>query len=479
MKIPVIKHCKNVRGSVLVVGLVIASILGFTLASYLVLTQNQHLAMVRSQTWGASLSLSEAGVEEAMAFINKYAGTTTPLSNWSVYPSYSNDGWAKDGNVYTKSNTVDATIGSYTVFVTNLNNAPTIESQGTAVLWNLPGTFVPKPYYAAAGAQGAAIQQTSAPLVRRVFVQTRNTPVFPVPMAAIGQINLNGNNITTDSFDSASSLHSILGQYPLGFPAMTKDNGTVVTLSTLIDSLSIGNANIKGKVKTGPNGTVAIGPNGSVGSKAWVEGGNNGIQSGYSADDFNVDFPNVVLPSGTWSAAPAAPNPKPAINGVTYDTYFFTSGNYQVNGLPGKVYIATNAQVTLHVTGNVGLSGQDRIDISGANASLTIYMAGSSFSTSGNASINNLSKNAMSFALYGLPTCTSISLGGNAALSGTVYAPQAAFALGGGGNNPYDFVGASVSKTVTMNGHYNFHYDENLAVVGPSRGYVPTSWAER
>jgi len=29
-----------------------------------------------------------------------------------------------------------------------------------------------------------------------------------------------------------------------------------------------------------------------------------------------------------------------------------------------------------------------------------------------------------------------------------------------------------------MNGHYNFHYDENLRRVGPGRGYIPTNWKE-
>jgi len=477
MKISPLLPRKNAQGSVLVVGLVIATILGLTLASYLVLTQRQHRSIVRSATWGSSLSLSEAGVEEALAFINKFAGTTTPLTNWSVYPSYSNDGWQKSGNVYQKSNTLDSTSGYYTVYVTNLNNAPAIFAVGAAP-WQFSDASSAPPFYASAGGQEVATAQP-APVVRRVFVQTRNTPIFAVAMAAIGQINLNGNNIATDSFDSGDPNYSVNGQYPLGVLSKTKDNGTVVTLATLVNSLSVGNADIKGKVKTGPSGTVTIGSQGSVGSKTWVEGGNNGIEPGYSSDDFNVEFPSVQLPGGTWSALPSTPNPKPVINGITYDTYFLASGNYQVSGLSGKVYIATNAQVTLHVTGNVGLSGQERVDISPANASLTIYAAGSSFSTSGNAGINNLSKNAMAFALYGLPTCTSISLGGNAALSGTVYAPQAAFSLGGGGNNTYDFVGASVTKTVTMNGHYNFHYDENIARVGPSRGYVATSWAEK
>ncbi len=51
--------------------------------------------------------------------------------------------------------------------------------------------------------------------------------------------------------------------------------------------------------------------------------------------------------------------------------------------------------------------------------------------------------------------------------------------MGGGGNDTWDFVGASVSRTVKMNGHFNFHFDENLARIGPGRGYIPVSWNER
>jgi hypothetical protein len=58
-----------------------------------------------------------------------------------------------------------------------------------------------------------------------------------------------------------------------------------------------------------------------------------------------------------------------------------------------------------------------------------------------------------------------------------IYAPDAAFSLGGGGNNNYDFVGGSVTKTVSINGHFNFHYDECLKN-GPAREYVITAWNE-
>jgi len=35
-----------------------------------------------------------------------------------------------------------------------------------------------------------------------------------------------------------------------------------------------------------------------------------------------------------------------------------------------------------------------------------------------------------------------------------------------------------VVKTVTMNGKFNFHYDENLKRVGPVSGFSVTSWKE-
>ena len=41
-----------------------------------------------------------------------------------------------------------------------------------------------------------------------------------------------------------------------------------------------------------------------------------------------------------------------------------------------------------------------------------------------------------------------------------------------------DIVGASVSNTATINGHFNFHYDENLSRLNLGRGYTVTSWDE-
>jgi hypothetical protein len=74
------------------------------------------------------------------------------------------------------------------------------------------------------------------------------------------------------------------------------------------------------------------------------------------------------------------------------------------------------------------------------------------------------------FIVYGLPTCTSIDVNGIAAV---VYAPSAKLNLNGNSQ----FYGASVSKSVRMNGTTDYHYDENLTNF-KSRGFVISSWTE-
>ena len=103
-------------------------------------------------------------------------------------------------------------------------------------------------------------------------------------------------------------------------------------------------------------------------------------------------------------------------------------------------------------------------------------MTGQTFTLSGNDTVDG--GNAANLAYYGLPSNTTLSFTGNASFTGTIYAPEADFKLGGGGNNTYDFVGASVTSSVTMNGHFNFHYDENLNKAGPVLGYVARAWVE-
>jgi hypothetical protein len=453
------------QGTILLASLIVSAVIGVTLASYLLMVQNQNVSVVRSQTWNSSIAVTEAGVEDALALLNKYSGNIEQLTNWSTSSSIAADNWtALGGNVYH----VQRRLGEsyYDVYITNHNNSPSIYAIGV-VPWRY-ASATPQSVFATAGIQ------SSSPtlLTRRVDVRTKIDPLFAVAMAAERRIDLNGKNIATDSFDSMDPLYSTDGLYD---PAKTKDNGDVVTNDTLTDSLSVGNATIKGQVKTGPNGSVTIGPNGAVGSAAWVEAGNKGIEPGYSADDMNVLFPIPTLPQATYMWP---------ISGVinhdgTLVTYNAVLGNgdYYLGGLgTGNYKIYVNGHATLYVFGNINFTGQDILRIA-PGASLKLYMGGTSARFAGN-SIMNENGNAASFYYYGLESNTSLDMSGNAAFTGAIYAPNANFSLGGGGNDSYDFVGASVTRTVRMNGHFKFHYDENLRRNGMGRGYIPTSWKE-
>src|SRR6188768_2061408 len=63
---------KTEAGSVLLVSLIITAVLGLTLASYLIMSQQQNVSVMRSQTWNSAIVMSEAGVEDALSLLNKF-----------------------------------------------------------------------------------------------------------------------------------------------------------------------------------------------------------------------------------------------------------------------------------------------------------------------------------------------------------------------------------------------------------------------
>jgi len=312
-------------------------------------------------------------------------------------------------------------------------------------------------------------------LVRKVRVTTAIQPLFPMGLVAKGAINMNGNNILTDSFDSADPLHSTGGLYDA---SKRKANGDVATDSGLVNSVSVGNANIYGEVHTGPSGSVSIGSNGSVGDLAWQTGGNSGIEPGFDKNDMNVTFPDVSAPV-VGAFPPAGGN----VGGTSY-AYVLSGGSYQMSSfsLSGQSQVLVTGPSVLWVTGDVSMSGQASITIA-PGGSLVMYVgtasgSGNSASLGGGGVINNAG-NAANFQFYGLPSLTSLSMSGNGTFTGTIYAPEADLTLNGGGSGNQDFSGASVTKTVTLNGHFSFHFDENLMRIGPSRGWLATNWQEK
>ncbi|HEV2392106.1 MAG TPA: hypothetical protein VG146_07055 [Verrucomicrobiae bacterium] len=417
-------------GSVLVMTLFIAFIFGFFLFYYLNLASTQRNLMARSQAWNSSLTLAEAGAEEALAQLN-------PAVPLPVVDRTANGWGAPSAGIYGPMNrTMGA--GTYGV-IYNTNKYPIIYSTGYV-----------------------AVASSSAILSRTIRVATTNIPLFTFAMAAENNLNFNGNNVTTDSFNSApGSPFNTNGYYNASHASTNGDIGSVSGV------VNVGNANVNGSVFLSPTGTDSI--------------KNNGTVTGNTYYNFNPTFPNVTLPAGytTWVSPPLWVGPlftPTNILGTTYNFAFYGTNDYKISGLGGSVYVGPNASIRLYLINNASPS-VIRVSGTSTNAGhLTIYMDGPSFTLSGNDTIDG--GNAANLAYFGTTNNTSITFSGNAAFTGTIYAPEAAFTLGGGGPNTYDFVGSSVTSSVTINGHFNFHYDENLINAGPLRGYAANSWRE-
>ena len=418
----------NERGGILLIVLISSLIMGITLASYLQYTSTQTRSIMRSQAWNTAIPIAEAGIEEALAHLNRN-GTNRITDGWVLAP---------DGTNVVKERVLgDA---KYRVFINILKEPPVVLAEAYV---KLPGK-----------------EEYMRPRVIRTG--TKVDALFSKSLVAKDGIDMNGNNVATDSFDSSDPAYNTGGRYD---SAKAKDNGDVATNGQVIN---VGNADIYGKVATGPGGTVNVGSNGSVGSKAWHAAGRSGIEPGWARDDMNMEFPDVQVPFTTgWSVGSSGGN-------LTVG-----SGDYLQNGglsLGGQKKLVVTGNARLYVKGNLSFSGQAYIEIQ-PGASLELYVGGASASLSGNG-IMNLNQTASTFSYWGLPGNTSISLSGNAAFTGTIYAPQASLHMGGGGGNSYDCVGAAIVDSVQMNGHFKFHYDEALGKFGPRKGYLISSWNE-
>ena len=552
-------HINSIRksnGSVLLTTLALTGCIGIMLTGTLFLMSNQNYSIRRSQIWNLQIPAVEAGIEEAMCHLNNNC-YVSDLSPSGRTPQWSGvDGWIDSGYcVYSKSNTLPD--GSYyidTIVATDPNNVQIFSEGhvfGASLCMNLP-----QPIFATIG---DAHTSSTAP-TRTVRVCASNAGLFANGLAARESIDMNGNGVTTDSFDSSNPAYSTQGLYD---SSKARAHGDIATANGLSNStsISIGNANINGNVSTAPNGTVTMGPNGYV--------------SGTVTHDLNVTFPDVKTPDGVgWSAptggsvtniqytgatnwhttagyplghnpiitnyttitsatfpnlvqvpvttniavttAANPPSPGSYIAGTLVTNYngkskavknytysLITSYTYAqvtnysyctvtnltsiavvtsyTNILNDGAYKISNLSGTTYVRGDAKLWVTTGLDVSGIviapGASLKLYSGASSVSLAGNGVVNQ-GGNATNFMFFGLPSCASISLSGNAGFTGCIYAPNASLALNGGGNNNIDFIGAGVFNTVRMNGHFCFHYDEQLRKFGPRTGYLISSWLE-
>jgi hypothetical protein len=310
--------------STLVTVLVICAILSMSISYYLSLVEQQNVLSTRSQAWNMAMTITEAGLEEGLQQLNSNAGSLTT------------DGWTFDGSLYWRSNTMPD--GS--TYSVNINfsspSSPTIIARSwvrTASQGSLFG-------YVNGGTTAAS--SVNKVVTRAVRVRASRSNLYLNALVARHTIDLNGNGIMTDSYDSGDPSKSTAGHYDS--TKYSGDMGDVASNDGIVNALSVGNANIYGHAHVGAGGTDSIGQNGAIGEHSW-QAGNKGTEAGWFAADANFTFPDTSFPyssgsSGVLSTAPAGdivtttystnsaattsttyPNPPPASGVITNTTY--------------------------------------------------------------------------------------------------------------------------------------------------------------
>jgi hypothetical protein len=444
-------------GNVLLICLMMSAIIGLSLASYLLLTQQEYRSVRRSQTWNRTIPITEAGVEEALALINMYAGTTNDIAHWTN--TATTDGWTLlSANVYQMTRYLDQS--SYTVTITNLSNAPSIYSVGR-MAWNSAGAVAPQPMFAVVGVPSPSANTTRAVLVQTAPPQS----YFLFGILAKKGISIGGGGTN----DSVSSLDPSYAASPWSL-ALEHVNGSVGTLEGRVDGSS---STIYGHVYTGPNSTISLsGGSGGIGDPGWLANNPGMIENGYTNNNLNIAIPD----------APPTPNV------LAWSLPTPIAGTYTLSGAPGMVsfysvpaglninegasVLITNGAVGLICTGDFTLSDGSGIVIT-QGSSLVAYFNGKT--TLSGQGIINATGYATNCAFYGSSKCTSITYSGSSSFIGTVWAPYATFAQSGGAG----VIGAMIVYSFSQSGGQSFfRYDEILGTGLASGVYRVVSWKE-
>lgn len=468
MKTHIHKHFRTLAGTLLVT-LVICSILSFSVLGYLSLVEHQNLLGSRSQAWNMAIAVVEAGVEEGLQHLN------------ANYDNLTADGWAVNGTIYSRTNTLSGG-NSYYVSINTASGKPEILCQAYVLAPSTVAQCANGPIFAAFGTRSSSL------ISRKVRVRCSRGSLFLAAMVAKDTIDMNGNGIRTDSFDSGNPKYSTDGQYDPN-PSKVRDGGDVASNLGIVNAVDVANANIYGKAHTGPGGSVSIGPNGGIGSRQW-QLSHDGIEPGWFTADANFTFPDTRLPDPTGYLE--LPNPGTLVeisdSGTRttnyYDNILYDGYNYKADSLSGKTIVVGKAKLLLK--DGLSISGGNSLKIAKPGSiwnheewagSVTVHCGGSTIDLRGQDRINSPGL-AANLILYAAPTVTSISLNGNAKFTGVLVAPSVNLTMNGGGKDIIDFSGAVMVGSVTMNGHFSFHYDEALGRMGDNGRFLVDSWDE-
>ncbi len=450
------------RGSVLLVGLMFAGILAVSLASYVQLAKHSLQLSQRTLWANAAMNLAENGLEEAMHSLSRRV--TEPAYSWE------HAGWTIDGD-----DTDDEAWRKWT----NLPVDGAARGEIRVIVYNYLGE---QPNIVAVGTVVPPVGNGSPKVEKWLQISARRAARFASGLVARQSIIFNGASAKVDSWISKPTS-SVTQAYRQD---LARDQASIGSTSVAVNAVSVNNARIWGYVATG-GAPPQIGPQGSIGDRFSGPGFVDPTRvSTHFLANFDAGFnprnitSDPAFKAGTTLAEMGAGGkwimeklslPEGTVWNITgnVELYLNTQSSNATTirnaiDIPGSsgISVASNARLIVYTVGDVRLSGQGVIN------------GGSTGATAGNPA---------SFQLYGQSTATGtpqkIEILGNAAFSGTIYAPNAAVTFSGGGTSDRDILGSVVANTITLNGRIAFHQDESLAALTNKHAYFrPTRWNE-
>ncbi len=266
----------------------------------------------------------------------------------------------------------------------------------------------------------------------QILVAYQAKPKYPGAVLAKGLVTLSGNGYT-DSYDSAAGVYG---------GSNINANGDIVTNSASSTAVSWnGSCHIEGDAVVGVGGGVTDSSDVS------------GIVSASANETISdVTYSTSAVDAGTLTTDRA-----------------FTAGTYQYTawslGGGDDITITGDVIVYLSTTGTaLSTTGNANVTIA-SGSTLTIYTKGN-IDMGGTGIVNNNgSSNPDTLIINGTSTCTSVSLGGNSALTGLINTPYAAVSTSGSTT----LNGAIICDTASLG--QPVHYDEDLLINGPTNGW--------
>jgi len=402
---------RSEQGSALIVVLVMIVVLT-SLAAFLLSDsyfRGQSAADLTEKS--KSLHLAEAGVDRAIADLNR--------------------GTVGTGVFGTQANPVVLANGSYYTTVRDWSTDG-VDNDGVSGVDDLGEIYY---YTITCTAKGE--RNVKYPLESAVEVIVKRQPFVGFARAMFGKDSLSlGGTIFTDSYDSA------LGTYAA--QAVNSDPHT--------PGKAIGR--FKGDV----------GSNGPIGDVGTVDVyGNSTAGPGFTTTiTSNCFIYGSTAPSPTPVTLPTIPYTPPA--GLAIGAFpglpaTLGSGNFRyasisMTGNSSKI-LTISGNATIYLEGNMSVGGQTSIKIL-PGASLKIYNKAGTLDLTGGGVINQ-DGNPASFQIFS-EAATEIKITGNSGFYGIVYAPTADVKPAG----TSVYYGSMTGKTIQCQGTADFHYDEAL-----------------